>query len=42
MKASVVYLKVDQNVQVVNKKILLQDIAEIYSDDSNIDRKSVV
>ena len=36
MKASVVYLKVDQNVQVVNKKILLQDIAEIYSDDSNI------
>ena len=36
MKASVVYLKVDQNVQVVNKKILLQNIAEIYSDDSNI------
>ena len=36
MKASVVYLKVDQNVHLVNKKILLQDIAEIYSDDSNI------
>ena len=31
MKSSVVYLKTDQNVQVLNKKILLQDVAEIYN-----------
>ena len=36
MKTSVVYIKIDQNVQVLNKKILLQDIAEIYSSDNDI------
>ncbi len=36
MKANTVYLKIGQNVQVVNKKILLQDIAEIFSADSNM------
>lgn len=36
MKSGIVYLKTDQNVQVVNKKILLQDAAEIYSADSNM------
>ena len=36
MKADVVYIKIDQNVQVSNKKILLQDIAEIYSPDNNM------
>ncbi len=36
MKSSVVYLKTDQNVQVLNKKILLQDVAEIYSSDNNL------
>jgi len=36
MKPSTVYLKIGESVQVSNKKILLQDIAEIYSSDSNI------
>lgn len=36
MKADVVYIKIDQNVQVLNKKILLQDVAEIYSTDNNM------
>lgn len=36
MKANTVYLKIGQNVQVVNKKILLQDVAEIFSADNNI------
>lgn len=36
MKANTVYLKIDQNVQVVNKRILLQDVAEIFSADNNI------
>lgn len=36
MKANTVYLKIGQNVQVVNKKILLQDVAEIFSADSNV------
>ena len=36
MKADVVYIKIDQNGQVSNKKILLQDIAEIYSPDNNM------
>lgn len=36
MKSNTVYLKIGQNVQVVNKKILLQDIAEIFSADSNM------
>ncbi len=36
MKANTVYLKIGQNVQVVNKRILLQDVAEIFSADNNI------
>lgn len=36
MKNNAVYLKIDQNVQVLNKKILLQDIAEIFSADNNL------
>lgn len=39
MKTSVVYLKIGQNVQVMNKKILLQDIAEIYSIDNDITKE---
>lgn len=39
MKSGVVYLKIDQNVQVVNKKILLQDIAEIYCIDNNMSKE---
>lgn len=36
MKANTVYLKIDQNVKVSNKKILLQDVAEIFCADSNM------
>lgn len=39
MRTSVVYLKIGQSVQVVNKKILLQDIAEIYSPDNDITKE---
>lgn len=39
MKSNTVYLKIDQNVQVVNKKILLQDVAEIFSADNNITKE---
>ncbi len=33
MKESVVYIKIDQNIQVNNKKIYLEDIAKLYSPD---------
>lgn len=39
MKSDVVYLKVEQNVQVVNKRITLQDLVEIYSVDSELVKK---
>lgn len=34
MKSDVVYLKLEQDCQVVNRKILLQDVAEIFTTDS--------
>ena len=39
MKSGVVYLKLPQNAQVVNRKILLKDVAEIYTADANIGKK---
>lgn len=39
MKSEVVYLKLPQSAQVVNRKILLQDIAEIYTPDAQIQKK---
>ena len=33
MKDTVVYIKIDQNIQVSNKKIYLEDIAKLYSPD---------
>lgn len=39
VKSNVVYLKLPQNVQVVNRKIFLQDVAEIYTPDAEIQKK---
>lgn len=39
MKSEVVYLKLPQSAQVVNRKILLQDIAEIYTLDAQTQKK---
>lgn len=39
MKSGVVYLKLPQNAQVVNRKILLNDVAEIYTADAEIGKK---
>lgn len=36
MKSGVVYLKLPQNAQVVNRKILLSDVAEIYTVDAGM------
>ena len=36
MKDGVVYLKADQCTQVVNKKVTLSDVAEIYSSDNSV------
>ena len=30
MKDSIIYIKVSQSTQVVNRKILLEDVAEIF------------
>lgn len=34
-----VYLKIGQSVKVVNRKILIQDVAEVYSSDTNLAKK---
>lgn len=34
MKSDVVYLKLEQDCQVINRKILLQDVAEIFTTDA--------
>lgn len=34
MKSDIVYLKLEQDCQVINRKILLQDVAEIFTTDS--------
>lgn len=39
MKSEVVYLKLPQSAQVVNRKILLQDVAEIYTSDTETEKK---
>lgn len=39
MKSEVVYLKLPQSAQVVNRKILLQDVAEIYTSDTEAEKK---
>lgn len=39
MKSGVVYLKLPQNAQIVNRKILLKDVAEIYTADANVGKK---
>ena len=39
MRSSVVYLKFEQCTEVVNKKIYLRDVAEIYSADNNLAKK---
>lgn len=39
MKSNVVYLKIPQSAQVVNRNIFLQDVAEIYSSDSDVTKK---
>lgn len=36
MKSGVLYLKIEQNTEVLNKKIFLQDFAKLYCSDSNI------
>lgn len=39
VKSEVVYLKLPQSAQVVNRKILLQDVAEIYTLDAEVQKK---
>lgn len=39
MRSGVVYLKFEQCTEVVNKKIYLRDVAEIYSADNNLAKK---
>ena len=39
MKSGVVYIKLPQNAQVVNRKVLLQDVAEIYTADAEMGKK---
>lgn len=39
MKSGVVYLKLPQNAQVVNRKIFLNDVAEIYTADAGMGKK---
>lgn len=39
MKSDVVYLKLPQSAQVVNRKIFLQDVAEIYTADTELQKK---
>ncbi len=39
MKSGVVYIKLPQNAQVVNRKSLLQDVAEIYTADAEMGKK---
>lgn len=39
MKSEVVYLKLPQSAQVVNRKIFLRDIAEIYTSDAEVQKK---
>lgn len=36
MKSGVLYLKIEQNTEVLNKKIFLRDFAKLYCSDSNI------
>lgn len=36
MKSDIIYLKLEQNSQVTNKKILLQDVGEIFSADADL------
>ncbi len=39
MKSDVVYLKLEQDCQVQNRKILLQDVAEIYTADATLGKE---
>lgn len=39
MKSDVVYLKLPQSAQVINRKIFLQDVAEIYTADTEVQKK---
>jgi stage V sporulation protein AA len=39
MKPEEVYLKLPQNAQVVNRKIFLKDVAEIYTSDTETEKK---
>ncbi len=39
MKSDVVYLKLEQDCQVINRKILLQDVAEIFTADSALKKE---
>ncbi len=39
MRDGVVYLKTEQCLQVVNKRITLQDVAEIYTNDNNLKKE---
>lgn len=39
MKSDIVYIKLDQDCQVVNRKILLQDVAEIFTVDAALKKE---
>jgi stage V sporulation protein AA len=40
MKSDIIYLKLEQNSQVTHKKILLEDVADILSVDSDLQKES--
>ena len=39
MRDGVVYIKTEQNTSVVNKRIMLQDVAEIYTNDTKLKKE---
>lgn len=36
MKQPILYIKIDKNIQVTNKKVYLEDVAKLYSPDRNL------
>ena len=39
MRDGVVYIKTEQNTRVVNKRIMLQEVAEIYTNDTKLKKE---
>ena len=39
MKSDIIYLKLEQNSQVSHKKVLLEDVAEIFTADNTLQKE---